>query len=116
VRRLRQHALVVPQNFVDEITKGRSAAKAELPHLFSTGGVPMHQAMSNLAAPDLMAPCLSVVAPDNKAEVRAVLPQGTFNRAPADFVWVGLPGARMERWIIDNQDWKASRVRHRRLP
>jgi len=27
----------------------------------------------------------------------------TINRADADFVWVALPGVRMERWIIDNQ-------------
>jgi len=74
----------------------------------------MHAAMSDLAAPDAMAPCLSVVAPDNKAEVRAAL--GTFNPAGRDFVWAALPGARTERWIIDNQDGKAPRVRHRRLP
>jgi hypothetical protein len=73
--------------------------------------------MSDLAALDLMAPCLSVVASCyNKAEVRAALHQRTFNRAGLDFVWATLPCVRMERWIIDNQDWKASRVRHRRLP
>jgi hypothetical protein len=77
----------------------------------------MDQAMSDLAAPDQMAPCLSVVAPCyNKPEVRAVLHQGTFNRAGPNFAWVALPGVRMERWIIDNQDWKAPRVRHRRIP
>ena len=27
----------------------------------------------------------------------------TNNRADPDFVWVALPGVRMERWIIDNQ-------------
>ena len=27
----------------------------------------------------------------------------TINRADADFVWVALPGVRMEQWIIDNQ-------------
>ena len=27
----------------------------------------------------------------------------TINRAAPDFVWVALPGVRMERWIIDNQ-------------
>lgn len=27
----------------------------------------------------------------------------TINSAAPDFVWVALPGARMERWIIDNQ-------------
>jgi N-acetylglucosaminyldiphosphoundecaprenol N-acetyl-beta-D-mannosaminyltransferase len=27
----------------------------------------------------------------------------TINRANPDFVWVALPGVRMERWIIDNQ-------------
>jgi N-acetylglucosaminyldiphosphoundecaprenol N-acetyl-beta-D-mannosaminyltransferase len=27
----------------------------------------------------------------------------TINRAKPDFVWVALPGVRMERWIIDNQ-------------
>jgi hypothetical protein len=27
----------------------------------------------------------------------------TINRANAGFVWVALPGVRMERWIIDNQ-------------
>jgi N-acetylglucosaminyldiphosphoundecaprenol N-acetyl-beta-D-mannosaminyltransferase len=27
----------------------------------------------------------------------------TINRANPDFVWVALPGGRMERWIIDNQ-------------
>jgi N-acetylglucosaminyldiphosphoundecaprenol N-acetyl-beta-D-mannosaminyltransferase len=27
----------------------------------------------------------------------------TINRADPDFVWVALPGVRMERWIIDNQ-------------
>jgi hypothetical protein len=36
--------------------------------------------------------------------------------AGPDFVLVALPGARTERLIIDHQDWKASRVRHRRLP
>jgi len=76
----------------------------------------MYQAMSDLAAPDLTGPCLSVVAPDNMAEVRAALRQGTFNRAPPDFVGVALPGTRMERSIIDNQDGKAPRVWHRRLP
>jgi hypothetical protein len=49
--------------------------------------------MSDLAALGLMASCLSVEAPCyNKAGVRAV------------------------RWIIDNQDWKAPRVRHRWIP
>ena len=27
----------------------------------------------------------------------------TINRANADFVWVALPGGRMEKWIVDNQ-------------
>jgi len=27
----------------------------------------------------------------------------TINRSDPDFVWVALPGVRMERWIIDNQ-------------
>src|SRR5262249_38151999 len=27
----------------------------------------------------------------------------TINRANPDFVWVALPGGRMERWIVDNQ-------------
>jgi N-acetylglucosaminyldiphosphoundecaprenol N-acetyl-beta-D-mannosaminyltransferase len=27
----------------------------------------------------------------------------TINRASPDFVWVALPGGRMERWIVDNQ-------------
>lgn len=27
----------------------------------------------------------------------------TINRADPDFVWVALPGVRMEKWIIDNQ-------------
>jgi N-acetylglucosaminyldiphosphoundecaprenol N-acetyl-beta-D-mannosaminyltransferase len=27
----------------------------------------------------------------------------TINRADPDFVWVALPGVRMERWIVDNQ-------------
>jgi N-acetylglucosaminyldiphosphoundecaprenol N-acetyl-beta-D-mannosaminyltransferase len=27
----------------------------------------------------------------------------TINRADPDFVWVALPGVRMEQWIIDNQ-------------
>ena len=27
----------------------------------------------------------------------------SINRADPDFVWVALPGVRMERWIIDNQ-------------
>jgi hypothetical protein len=40
----------------------------------------------------------------------------TFNRARSDFVWVALPGVRMELRIIDNQQWKAPRVRHCRLP
>jgi len=80
--------------------------------LVSTQGVSMEQAILDLAAP---APRLSVAAPGyNRAEVRAALHQGTFDRA--DFVWVTLPGLRMERRIIDNQDWKAPRVRHRRLP
>jgi N-acetylglucosaminyldiphosphoundecaprenol N-acetyl-beta-D-mannosaminyltransferase len=30
------------------------------------------------------------------------------NRAAPDFVWVGLPGVRMERWIIQNQ-WRYQR-------
>jgi hypothetical protein len=77
----------------------------------------MDQAISDLAAPDLMAPCLSVVAPCyNKAEVRPALHQVIFNRADPDFVWVALPGVRMERWMIDNQDREAPHVRHRRLP
>jgi urease alpha subunit len=106
---------VVPQNFADEITKGRSAAKAELPHLLNAGGVAMEQAMSDLAAPDLMAACLSVMAPYDKAEVRAALHRDSLNRADPDFAWVALLGVRTQRWIIDNQDWKAPRVRHRRL-
>jgi hypothetical protein len=80
------------------------------------GGVLMDQAMSDLAAPDLMAPCLSVVAPCyDKAEVRAALHQGTFNRTGPDFVSMALLGVPMEWWTIDNQTWKAPRVRHRRL-
>src|SRR5207253_11440144 len=27
----------------------------------------------------------------------------TINAASADFIWVALPGGRMERWIIENQ-------------
>jgi hypothetical protein len=107
---------VVPQNFADEITKGRSAAKAELPHLLNTGGVAMEQAMSDLAAPGLMAACLSVVAPYDQAEARAALHKDSFSRAGPGFVWVALLGVQAERSIIDNQDWKAPRVRHRRLP
>jgi hypothetical protein len=58
----------------------------------------MDQTMSDLAAPDLMAPCLSVMAPCyDKAEVRAALDRGIFNRADPDFVWMALPGVRMER-------------------
>ena len=77
----------------------------------------MDQTMSDLAAPDPMAPCLSVVAScDNNAEVRAALHQGTFKCAIPDFEWVTLPGERMKRCIIDNQNWEAPRVRHRRLP
>jgi hypothetical protein len=77
----------------------------------------MEQAVSGLAATDLMAPCLAVVAPCcNKAEVSPALNQGTFNRADAEFVWGALHGLRMERWIIDNQDCEAPRVRYRRLP
>jgi hypothetical protein len=73
--------------------------------------------MSELTATDLMAPCLSVVSRCyNKAEVRAALHQGRFSRADPDFVRVALPGVRMQRWIIDNQDWEAPRVRHHRLP
>ena len=73
--------------------------------------------MSDLTAPGPVAPCLSLVSPCyNRAEVRAALHQVTFNRADLDFVWVALPGMRMERWITDNQDWEAPRVRHRRLP
>lgn len=72
---------------------------------------------ADLAASDLMAPCLSVVASCyDKAEVCAALHQGTFRRAGPDFMWVALPGMRVERRIIDNQDWKALRVRHRRIP
>jgi hypothetical protein len=80
-------------------------------------GAPMDQDMSDLAAPDPMSPCLSVVAScDNNAEVHAALHQGTFKRAVSDFEWVTLPGERMERCIIDNQDGEDSRVRHRGLP
>jgi hypothetical protein len=62
------------------------------------------QAVADLAALDLMAPCLSVVAPShNEAELRAALHQGTFNHAGSDLVWVALPGVRMERWIANNQ-------------
>jgi len=28
----------------------------------------------------------------------------TINNADPDFVWVALPGGRMEKWIVDNQD------------
>jgi hypothetical protein len=67
-----------------------------------------------------MAPCssaMSVMAPRyNKADVRAALHQDSFNRAGPDFVLLVLPGVRMERWIIDNQNRKVPRVRHRRLP
>ena len=77
----------------------------------------MDQAMSDLAAPDQTAPCLSVAAPCcSKPEGRATLHQDTFNSAGLDFVWVALPGGRMERLIIDTQDREAPRVRHRRLP
>jgi hypothetical protein len=77
----------------------------------------MDQAMSDLTAPDPMAPCLSVVAfCDKNAEVRAALRQGIFKRADPDCEWATLRGVRMERWIVDNQDWEAPRVRHRRLP
>jgi hypothetical protein len=85
--------------------------------LVSMRGVPTDQAMSDLAAPDPMAPCLSAVAfCDNYVDVGAALHQGKFKRADPDFAWVALPGARMERWFIDNSDWEAPRVRHRRLP
>jgi hypothetical protein len=76
----------------------------------------MEQAMSDLAAPGLTAARLSVVAPYGQAEVRAALHKDSFNRAGPGFVWGALLGVRGERWIIDNQDWKAPRVRHRRLP
>ena len=77
----------------------------------------MDQAMSDLAAPDQTAPCLSAAAPCyNKPEGRATLHQDTFNSAGVDFVWVALPGVRMKRRIIGNQNWKAPRVRHRRIP
>ena len=36
-------------------------------------------------------------------EADEVLFADTINRANPDFVWVALPGVRMERWIIDNQ-------------
>jgi hypothetical protein len=76
----------------------------------------MDQAMSDLAAPDPMAPCSSVVAScDNNTEVRAAPLQGKIKRADPDVQWVTLPGPRMERWITDNPDWEAPRVRHRRL-
>jgi hypothetical protein len=56
----------------------------------------MEQAIFDLAAPDLMAPRLSVVAPCyNRVEVRAALHQDTFDCADPDFVWVS--GSRMER-------------------
>jgi hypothetical protein len=97
--------------------KGLVQPKPNCLILVSIGGVSMGQAMSGLMAPDLMAPCLSGLSPCyNKAEVRAALHQGTFNRADPDFVWTALPGVRMERWIIDTQDREAPRVRHRRLP
>jgi hypothetical protein len=77
----------------------------------------MDQAMSDLVAPDLVAPCLPVVAHCYyKAEFRAALHRVTFDRAGPDFVWVASPGVRMERWVLDNQDWKAPHVRHRRIP
>jgi hypothetical protein len=36
--------------------------------------------------------------------------------AGPDSVLAALPGARTERLIIGHQHWKASRVRHRRIP
>lgn len=48
-----------------------------------------------------------------KGRSAAKAEQPTFNRALPDFVWVALPGVRMERCVTD-QDWKAH-VRHRRL-
>jgi hypothetical protein len=67
-----------------------------------------------------MAPCSSAMsvmaALYNKADVRAALHQDSFNRAGPDFVLLVVPGVRMERWIIGNQDRKAPRVRHCRLP
>jgi hypothetical protein len=77
----------------------------------------MSDFMSDLEAPDLVAPRLSAVTPCyDKAEVCAALRQSIVNRAVPDFVWVALPGVQMERWIIENQDWKTPRVRHRWLP
>jgi hypothetical protein len=81
----------------------------------------MHQAISDLAAPDLAAPlmarCLSVRALlNNKADVRAALHQGSSNHVGPDLVLMVLADVRIERWIINHQDRKAPRVRHRRLP
>ena len=105
-----QHALVVPQNFADESPNAVVQPEPNCLILTSVAGVPMDQAisdsqaMADLAALDLMAPCLSMLAPShNKADVRAALHQGTFNHAGPDFVWVALPGVRMERWIANNQ-------------
>jgi N-acetylglucosaminyldiphosphoundecaprenol N-acetyl-beta-D-mannosaminyltransferase len=36
-------------------------------------------------------------------EIDEALFADTINRANPDFVWVALPGVRMEQWIIDNQ-------------
>lgn len=96
MRRLRQHALVVPQNCAEESPKTIVQPKPNCLILVSTRGVLMEQAIFELAAPDLTAPPLSVVALCyNKVEVRAALHQDTFDRADPDFVWVS--GSRMER-------------------
>jgi hypothetical protein len=77
----------------------------------------MNGVMINLAPRNPLAPCLPAVAPCyNKAEVHPAFYQGILNRAGLDFAWMTLPAMRMERWIIDNQNWRAPRVRHRRFP
>ncbi|CCE05607.1 hypothetical protein BRAS3843_140026 [Bradyrhizobium sp. STM 3843] len=71
-----------------------------------------------MAAP-LMAPCLSVMsvtAPLNERNTSALLPTRVVLSSGPDFVLMVLADVRMEWWIIDNQDRKAPRVRHRRLP
>jgi len=70
----------------------------------------MEQAMSDLAAPDLMAACLSVMAPYDQAEVRAALHKDSLNRDPLTAISKSEP-QRNDR--MDSKfDGANDRVRH----
>lgn len=93
MKRSRQHALVVLQNFAEEPPKAVVQPEPNSLILLNMGAVPMDQTMSDLAAPDPLAPCSSVTAHRySKPEIRTAFHQGTCNHAGSGFVWVALPG------------------------